>query len=406
MLYLLLLLLILSIVFFLIKKFIITIKSFLTLRKDYLPIKALKSKIELLTSRYIALEEDNAVKKKKILKYNRLHDAYYINSFSNSEKAYKLLYKSLTIEALENQLTEIKDDIKIMIKQKAAFYTNLPDNLVFDNSRKQGRQFIDRQAKLLIRIFDHEIKVAISIVETNNINHLIYRLNEKFSQINDDNKLVQVFLNEDYFNLKILQLRAYYELREKKRAHKEKEREILKQARFLEREEKRLKKETEQAKIDEDRMKRLVEKELQRFSHLTIAQRKLLELHKQELEILQERSKRALSMAQQTKAGFVYVISNNKSFTSKMCKIGMTRRLDPSDRVKELGDASVPELFDTHFFIYAENAPDLENYLHKEFDKYRINLINSRREFFQVRPRDVLISLSSYSGSFQLKKAF
>jgi hypothetical protein len=98
---------------------------------------------------------------------------------------------------------------------------------------------------------------------------------------------------------------------------------------------------------------------------------------------------RALSMAQQTKRGHVYIISNIGSFGENVYKIGMTRRLDPMDRVKELGDASVPFPFDVHAIIFSEDAPRLENEMHKEFGKKRTNLVNPRKEFFNVSLEEI-----------------
>ena len=94
-------------------------------------------------------------------------------------------------------------------------------------------------------------------------------------------------------------------------------------------------------------------------------------------------------MAEQTKAGHVYVISNRGSFGEHVYKIGMTRRLDPLDRVRELGDASVPFFFDVHAVIYSENAPQLERELHRKFDDYRLNLVNIRKEFFGIKMEDI-----------------
>jgi hypothetical protein len=104
----------------------------------------------------------------------------------------------------------------------------------------------------------------------------------------------------------------------------------------------------------------------------------------QELKEAQERKERALSMAQQTKRGHVYVISNIGSFGQNVFKIGMTRRLEPTDRVKELGDASVPFQFDIHAMIFSEDAPKLENELHKAFTSHKVNMLNYRKEFFNV----------------------
>ena len=103
-----------------------------------------------------------------------------------------------------------------------------------------------------------------------------------------------------------------------------------------------------------------------------------------ELKEAQEKKERAISMAQQTKRGHVYIISNIGSFGENVYKIGMTRRLEPTDRVKELGDASVPFQFDIHAMIYSDEAPTLENELHKAFTDKKVNMLNTRKEFFNV----------------------
>ena len=96
------------------------------------------------------------------------------------------------------------------------------------------------------------------------------------------------------------------------------------------------------------------------------------------------KNQRALSMAQQTKSGHVYIISNIGSFGEDVFKIGMTRRLEPLDRVRELGDASVPFPFDVHAMIYSEDAPGLETALHRFFVQNQVNKVNPRKEFFRV----------------------
>ena len=101
------------------------------------------------------------------------------------------------------------------------------------------------------------------------------------------------------------------------------------------------------------------------------------------------KSERAKSMAQQTKAGHVYIISNIGSFGENIYKIGMTRRLDPYDRIDELSSASVPFFFDAHAVIYCDDAPALESELHKKFADKRVNLVNSRKEFFRVTLEEI-----------------
>ena len=103
----------------------------------------------------------------------------------------------------------------------------------------------------------------------------------------------------------------------------------------------------------------------------------------------EEKNQRAISMAQQTKTGHVYIISNVGSFGEDVLKIGMTRRLDPQDRVDELGDASVPFDFDVHAMIHSEDAPALEKELHKRFSTNQINKVNPRKEFFKVKVSEI-----------------
>lgn len=109
-----------------------------------------------------------------------------------------------------------------------------------------------------------------------------------------------------------------------------------------------------------------------------------VEMLKQKLEEAQEKAQRAKSQAQLTRSGYVYVISNIGSFGENVYKVGMTRRLEPLDRVKELGDASVPFSFDVHMMISCSDAPKLENILHKELNSRRVNKVNLRKEFFNV----------------------
>ncbi|MBR0167749.1 MAG: GIY-YIG nuclease family protein, partial [Synergistaceae bacterium] len=107
----------------------------------------------------------------------------------------------------------------------------------------------------------------------------------------------------------------------------------------------------------------------------------------------EERNKRALSMAQQTKAGYVYIISNEGSFGQNIYKIGMTRRLEPLDRVRELSSASVPFAFDVHALIWSDDAPALENMLHKKFALSQVNKVNFRKEFFRLSLSEIRAEL-------------
>jgi hypothetical protein len=108
-----------------------------------------------------------------------------------------------------------------------------------------------------------------------------------------------------------------------------------------------------------------------------------------EIDNLESKFERATSQAQITKAGYIYVISNIGSFGEGIVKIGMTRRLEPMDRVSELGDASVPFKFDVHTLTFVDDAPKVEKILHLKFNDKRVNIENLRREFFRVSPQEV-----------------
>lgn len=102
------------------------------------------------------------------------------------------------------------------------------------------------------------------------------------------------------------------------------------------------------------------------------------------LTVIEQNKENVLQREQNTRAGFVYVISNIGSFGENVYKIGMTRRLEPMDRIKELGDASVPFSFDVHALIFSDDAPALENILHKTFESNRVNQKNPRKEFYNI----------------------
>lgn len=173
---------------------------------------------------------------------------------------------------------------------------------------------------------------------------------------------------------------------------KQKEKEEQRAAQEALREEERARREYERAEQEALKEEQMYQKALEKARKEAEdatgeAQQKLLEKIKQlESNLLEALSKkeRALSMAQQTKRGHVYVISNIGSFGEDVYKIGMTRRLEPEERVKELGDASVPFSFDIHAMIFSEDAPKLETALHNKFDAHKVNMVNPRKEFFNV----------------------
>lgn len=168
------------------------------------------------------------------------------------------------------------------------------------------------------------------------------------------------------------------------------------------REEEKIRREREQALQEaEDK-----EKELERL--LAEALKTHKDAHSAEIEALQQqlaeahaKSEKAKSMAQLTKAGHVYILSNIGSFGDGVFKVGMTRRLEPLDRVKELGGASVPFPFDVHAMVSCDNAPGLENTLHKALSRHRVNRINLRKEYFKVDLEQIVELVNVHHGTVE-----
>ncbi|MEX1027562.1 MAG: GIY-YIG nuclease family protein [Candidatus Paceibacterota bacterium] len=177
------------------------------------------------------------------------------------------------------------------------------------------------------------------------------------------------------------QLKRDYQEAVRKQAAKEEQARIKEKIREEQRAERELEREMKKIAAEEQAIEKAIEEALARThdEHSTEVE----ELRRR-LADAEARAERAKSMAQLTKAGNVYVISNIGSFGENVFKIGMTRRLEPLDRVKELGDASVPFPFDVHMMISCDNAPSLEGALHREFNSRRVNRINARKEFFSV----------------------
>ncbi|MCX8532669.1 GIY-YIG nuclease family protein [Chryseobacterium luquanense] len=173
----------------------------------------------------------------------------------------------------------------------------------------------------------------------------------------------------------------------------EEQREIRERIREEEKARKEFEKAMKDAEKEEQTLKKLIEKAEAQVSRANEEQKALFQQKLEELqgklEAAEEKNQRAISMAQQTKTGNVYIISNVGSFGEDVYKIGMTRRLEPLDRVRELGDASVPFEFDVHAMIYSDDAPALERQLHKKFLKNQLNKINPRKEFFRLELNDL-----------------
>ena len=242
--------------------------------------------------------------------------------------------------------------------------------------------------------FNGKVDSILSKVKKDNYGILEQKIKDAFSLVNFNGAAFRnARITNEYLNSRIDELRWAVIVQELKWQEREEQRLIREQIREEEKARREYEKAIREAEKEESLLKKLIEKAEKEVAKASEQERAsyLLRLNELELRLkyAEEKSQRALSMAQQTKAGNVYIISNIGSFGEDVFKIGMTRRLEPLDRVKELGDASVPFDFDVHAMIYSENAPQLERDLHKKFLKLQLNKINPRKEFFKVTLLDI-----------------
>ena len=269
---------------------------------------------------------------------------------------------------------------------KDAIYSSV-EVYILDN-KTQGNKMINTYKKIALRCFNNETSTLMKNVKANNVVQVEEKIQKSFKAVNDFLSSLKMYIKKDYLDLKIEELNARYEhaiiLND--------EREKIKAEKARIRDEERAQLEYENARRKAEEEEKIYLKALndakKKLGLLTDEDSRKLEQKIKSLESqlkkAKEEKERAKSMAQMTKVGHVYIISNLGSFGEQVYKIGLTRRLEPMDRVKELGDASVPFAFDVHAMIFSENAPELESSLHKVFDDRRVNLVNRRKEYFNV----------------------
>lgn len=279
--------------------------------------------------------------------------------------------------------------------------------VIAEPHEKYSKKVSTLLVKLLLRTFNSESDLLVQNVDYKNIVIYENRLDNTFEQLNKLTLAFNVMITSELLKLKIEELRIYHEFQEKKQAEAEEQRQIKE----IMREEIRAEREMEKAKAEAEKEERKYQALLDKVMEAARqAQGAELEKMNAQIAVLQQQldeareKERAISQAQLTKAGYVYVISNVGSFGENVFKIGMTRRLEPLERVDELGGASVPFRFDVHAMIYHQNAPELETKLHQIFDKKRVNRINPRKEFFRVSLDEIEQAARQYKADVSFTK--
>lgn len=284
----------------------------------------------------------------------------------------------------KEELAKIRSIQKGLIKSNQAVTGNT--NWQVNGSASQGKKMVADTQKLLLRAFNSECDELVSKVRYTNFDASLDRIYKSAETISKLGTIMGISVTQQYLDAKVKEIRLAFEFQIKKQAEKEEQ----KAARAEQREQARVQKE-----LEEQRKK--IEKEQTHYQTVFQKLEAQLQAHPDDPDLLDKKAKMEQQLSDieksltdidyrqaNMKAGYVYVISNIGAFGENVYKIGMTRRLDPQDRIDELGDASVPFNFDVHAMIFSDDAPALEAALHRAFEDKKLNMVNHRREFFRV----------------------
>lgn len=289
------------------------------------------------------------------------------------------------------KLEALERDVQACIK--AGMAVSGTKKWAINGSEKEGAKMVGDFCKLMLRAYNTEADNLVRAMKPYALKTATERLEKMRISISKLGASMKIEISDAYHHMRINELELTSDYLAK--VAQEKEHERVEKARLKEEAAARREYEAEQARLEKER------------AHYETALRALvakgdttaaLELETKLGEI-QHAIDGVIERAANARAGYVYVISNIGSFGEEVVKIGMTRRLDPMDRVRELGDASVPFRFDVHAIIFSEDAVGLEGALHQRFAERRVNLVNDHREFFYVTPHDVKEALVALQGS-------
>lgn len=289
-------------------------------------------------------------------------------------------------ESYKRAIEAIRDKQERLIKADAA--TAGSRTMTLDGNSKKGIALVKKQEKLILRAFNADCEAATANVTWSNFGTMEARITKSAEALERLGGAMQTRITDAYVEARLTELRLVHEAAEKRKEEKE----LQRQQRAAQREEEKVQRELAKVQAAAEKEENQYEKALAKAraeldeaaeSERAAAAERIATLEAQLAEA-HERKERAIAQAQLTKVGHVYIISNHGAFGEGIVKIGMTRRLEPEERIQELGDASVPFPFDMHALIYSEDAPALEFRLHEAFWEHRLNWTNDRKEFFRI----------------------
>lgn len=300
---------------------------------------------------------------------------------------YQPQYNFASLDNYKNRLQDIRKEQKDMIDKHLAVCKS--KRWFLEGSEKQGVKLINNCIKQMLRNFNIECDLVINKVKFNNYESSKERIFKSFEIQNKFNELYNLTIADGYYKLKIQELNLAFEYEKKKQEEKERirqERETHKEELRVLREIEEKRKEYEKEQLHyENAMKKIEEQlsvERSKERKIVLEERKI-EINNNLIDV--DKAMKDLDYREANhRAGYVYIISNIGAFGENVFKIGMTRRLEPEERIAELSGASVPFKFDIHAMIFSDDAPKLEAALHNKFANKKLNLINGRKEFFKV----------------------
>lgn len=334
------------------------------------------------------IEELKQIKQSLQMDIIELDDKILFQDFG----VYQPQYNFATLDEYKDKLDEIREEQKSMIKNNTAAICNTAWKV--QGSEKAGKKMIAENIKQALRNFNIECDLCIGKVKFSNYDNSKERIFKAFELQNKLNETNDIHIVDDYYRLKIKELNLAFEYQKKKqeereelRRKREELREAEKVAREIEEKRKELEKEQEHYQNYLKKINEQIEVEQsEERKQFLLAKKEELDNNVNDVQLaLEDLDYREANH----RAGYVYIISNIGAFGENIYKIGMTRRLEPEDRIAELSGASVPFKFDIHAMIFSDDAPKLEAALHNHFADKKVNLVNGRKEFFNVSLEEI-----------------
>ena len=340
-------------------------------------VQDLEKKKERLRQEYDSCSKSVEDKKKELIIFE---DVLMFQDFG----LYTPRYNFVTADEYKKRLDKIRLTQKDLIKNDKAISAS--ENWTVDGSKIKGRAMIKNMKKLFLRAFNADCEDVISKVKYNNLDMSLKKIEKSADAIERLGKSMSLRVTIQFMNLKVDELYLAFEYQQKKQQEKEEQKAIraeMREAAKLQKEIDEQRKKTEKEQSHYLTAYNKVKKQLESDPDNQELIKKSNELETQ-LKIIEKSLEDIDYREANQKAGYVYIISNIVAFGENIYKIGMTRRLNPQDRIDELSSASVPFNFDVHAMIFSDDAPALEAALHRAFDDKKLNLVNTRREFFNV----------------------